>query len=62
MKKQIGNNKISKKAFKKAFGPQSTKKIIALVAKGIQDKRLRKNTIAFIRAVDGQKIRNTSGV
>ena len=62
MKKHVSNSKMSKKAFKKAFGPQSTKKIIALVEKGIQNKQLRKDTIAFIRAVDGQKIRNTSGV
>ncbi len=61
MKKHI-SNKISKKAFKKAFGPQSKKQIITLVEKGIQNKHLRKDTIAFIKAVDGKKIRNTSGV
>ena len=62
MKKHISNNKMSKKAFKRAFSPQSTKTIINLVEKGIQNKHLRKDAIAFIRAVDGKKIRNTSGV
>ena len=62
MKKQTSNNQISKKDFKRAFGPQSTKKIISHVEKGIKNKYLRKDTIAFIKAVDGKKIRNTSGV
>ena len=62
MKKQISHNKISKKAFKRAFGPQSKRDIINMVKRGIKDKQEREHTLAFIRAADGKKIRNTSGV
>ena len=61
MKKSIKPD-LSKKAFKKAFGPQSTKEIIAIVEKSIQNKHLRKDIVTFIKAVDGKKIRNTSGI
>ncbi len=62
MKKTINKKRISKKDFKKAFGPESTKQIIAMVEKAIENKYLREDTVAFIKAVDGKQIRNTSGV
>ena len=52
----------SRREFKKAFSPESKQKTIKLCKKMIKDKQVREQTIAFIRAVDGQKIRNTSGV
>ena len=50
------------KSYKKTFGPQSTKKIIAGVQKSITNRHLRKDMVSFIRAADGKKIRNTSGI
>ena len=52
----------SRKEMKRAFSPESTKEVIKLCRKVIKDKQAREQTIAFIRAVDGKKIRNTSGV
>ncbi len=56
------NNQLSRKAIKRAFGPQSTKDIIKAVEQVIQDKQLKKDMVAFIKAADGKKIKNTSGV
>ena len=44
------------------FSHTATKKTIELCKKMIKDKQVREQTIAFIRAVDGKKIRNTSEV
>ena len=62
MKKSLCKKRVSKKDFKKAFGPESTKQIIAMVEKAIENKYLREDTIAFIKAADGKQIRNTSGI
>ena len=66
-KKTIHSGKISFKALSRkeiedAFSPSVTKKIIELCKKMIHDKQSREQTIAFIRAADGKKIRNKSGV
>ena len=66
-KKPIRSGKISFKALSRketeeAFSPSFTKKIIELCKKMISDKQSREQTIAFIKAVDGKKIRNKSGV
>ena len=53
---------LTRKALKRAFGPQSTKDIIKAVEQAIQDKQLKKDMVAFIKAADGKKIKNTSGV
>ena len=52
----------SRKEMKRVFSPESTQEVIKLCRKMIKDKQVREQTIAFIRAVDGKKIRNTSGV
>ncbi len=58
------NNKkaFSRREIKTAFSPANTQKTIELCKKVIKDKQVREQTIAFIKAVDGKKIRNTSGV
>ena len=54
--------KYSDRDFKKAFSKEATNKAIEMCEKMITNPQARKQTIAFIRAVDGKKIRNTSGV
>ena len=53
---------LTRKEIKRAFSPENTQKTIEICKKVIKDKQTREQTIAFIRAVDGKKIRNTSGV
>ena len=52
----------SRKEIKKAFSREATKQAIEMCKKMITNPQARKQTIAFIKAVDGKKIRNTSGV
>ena len=47
---------------KKIFSKASTEKAIELCNKMIKNEQARKQTIVFIKAIDGKKIRNTSGV
>ena len=54
--------KFSKTEFKKAFSRKATKKTIEICRQMIKNPQARKQTIAFIKAADGKKIRNTSGV
>lgn len=54
--------KFSNKEFKKAFSREATKKAIEMCRHMIKNPQAREQTIAFIKAVDGKKIRNTSGV
>ena len=60
--KKTKNRNYSKKEMKRAFSHEETKLAIKMCRKTIKDVRLRKQMIAFIRAADGKKIRNTSGV
>lgn len=62
MKKSTNNLGYSQKEFKRAFSHEATKTAINLCEKMITDVQLRKQMIAFIRAADGKKIRNTSGI
>ncbi len=61
MKKAKSMN-YSKREFKKAFSREATKTAIKMCEKMIKNVPLRKQMVAFIRAADGKKIRNTSGV
>ena len=54
--------KFSRNEIKQAFSPENKKQMIELIKKVIKDKQEREHTLAFIRAADGKKIRNTSGV
>ena len=53
---------ISRKERKKIFSREATKKTIEMCKRMIKNPQARKQTIAFIKAADGKKIRNTSGV
>ena len=44
------------------FSKASTEKAIEICNKMIKNKKARQQTILFIRAVDGKKIRNKSGI
>ena len=57
-----GKSSLSKEEIRKLFSPEATKKVIELCEQMISNKQTREQTIAFIKAVDGKKIRNTSGV
>ena len=56
-----GTVKTSRKAVK-AYFRESTKKAIEVCNHVIKNPQTRKQTIAFIKAANGKKIRNTSGV
>ena len=51
--------KVDPKVF---FSKESTKKMIEICNKMIKNKKAREQTIVFIKAIDGKKIRNKSGV
>ena len=51
---------LSKRERKEAFSPRSTERIIQVMKKAIKDKRVRKEIVSIIRALDLKKIRNTS--
>lgn len=53
---------LSRKEIKKAFSRESTKRTIKICDRVIKNPQTRNQTVAFIKAVDGKKIRNTSGV
>ena len=52
----------SQKERKKIFSREATKQAIEMCKRMIKNPQARKQTIAFIKAADGKKIRNTSGV
>ncbi len=52
----------NKNEAKRAFSPKSTKDFIDHLEQVIKDKHTRKEAISIIKALDGKKIRNTSGV
>ncbi len=54
--------KYSDKEIKKAFSKTATKQAIKMCKEMIEDPQARKQIITFIKAVDGKKIRNKSGV
>ena len=54
--------KSSDTTFKRAFSRESTKRAIKMCNRMIKNPQARKQTVAFIKAADGKKIRNTSGV
>lgn len=57
-----GTVKISRKEVKKAFSRESTKRAIEVCNQVIKNPQARKQTVTFIKAANGKKIRNTSGV
>ena len=59
MKKQNEKKPIDPKAI---FSKVHTKKAIEICNKMIKNEQARKQTIVFIKAADGKKIRNRSGV
>ena len=54
--------KLSKIEFKRLFSQESTKQAIEACNYVIKNPRIRKQAIVFIKAANGKKIRNTSGV
>ena len=52
--------KFSEKEKKEAFSSKGTKRIIQAMESTIKDRRARKEAVSIIRALDLQKIRNTS--
>ena len=58
----VGTGKTSRNVVKKAFSRESTKRAIEACNHVIKNPQTRKQTIAFIRAANGKRIRNTSGV
>ena len=54
--------KLSKIEFKRLFSPESTEQAIEACNYVIKNPQTRKQAIVFIRAANGKKIRNTSGV
>ena len=54
------NRKLSKRERKEAFSPRSTERVVRVMEKAIKDKRVRKEIVSMIRALDLKKIRNTS--
>ena len=51
---------LSKRERREAFSPRSTERIVQVMKKAIKDKRVRKEIVSIIRALDLKKIRNTS--
>ena len=49
-------------AFQKKMFQNSTKTMVGICKKFITNKQIREQNIAFIKAANGKKIRNTSGV
>ena len=56
------NNVKKSKVSKKILIQKSTETAIAMCNKIIKNKQLREQNIAFIKAANGKRIRNTSGV
>ena len=56
------NNVKKTKMAKKMLIQKSTKTAIEMCNKLIKNKQLREQNIAFVKAVNGKRIRNTSGV
>ena len=54
--------KTKKADLKMIFSKAYTKKAIEICKRMIKSKQAREQTIAFIKAADGKKIRNKSGV
>ena len=57
-----GKQSFSRKEIKKAFSRKSTKRTIEICNRVIKNPQTREQTAAFIKAVDGKQIKNTSGV
>ena len=56
------NKTQSELAFQKKMFKNSTKTAVEMCNKLIKDKKLREQNISVIKAVNGKKIRNTSGI
>ena len=56
------NNLKKSKISKKVLLQRSTETAIEMCNKLIKNKQLREQNIAFIKAANGKKIRNTSGI
>ena len=52
----------SRKEIRKVFSRESNKGTIEICNRVIKNPQTRKQTVAFIKAVNGKQIRNTSGV
>lgn len=51
---------ISNNERKRVFSPQSTKDLTSVLKQTIKDRRIKKETISVIKAIDLKKIKNTS--
>ena len=56
-----GTVTVSRKVIKKAFSLESIKTAVAVCNHVIKNPQTRRQTVTFIRATNGGKIRNTSG-
>ena len=62
MKGRSNLKKMTKKSSYSCSQSKSTQIILEACKALIKDPLMRKQTVSFIKAVDGKKIRNTSGV
>ena len=53
---------LSKNEIKQAISDKTTKEFISLFKQIMNDKHTQKEAISVVKALDGKKIRNTSGV
>lgn len=59
-KKIVLQQKLSERDKKKAFSDKTTGKIVQVMESAIKNKRVKKEAVSIIRALDLKKIRNTS--
>lgn len=62
MKKVFSTGSFSKNEEKKAISPKATQEFINCLERIIKDKHARKEAVSVIKALDGKRIKNTSGV
>ena len=63
MKKSVFSSvSVSKNEKKKAVSYKTTREFINLFKQIIDDKHIQKEAISIVKALDGQKIRNTSDI
>lgn len=58
----LTNTSLSKNDIKKAVSKKTTQEFINLFKQIINDKYTQKEAISIVKALDGQKIRNTSDI
>ena len=62
MKKVFSTCSFSENEVKRATSSKPTKEFINCLEQVIKDKHARKEAVSIIKALDGKKIKNTSGV